>query len=233
MNSPKTTKIKSGVYQIRNRENGRCYYGSTNSFTRRYGNHASKLRNGIHENGNLQQAYDEYGNDAFAFEILFHVADEAVMHRIEDSYLDESVNSDLYNVSKSFRGGSFTLDQHPNGEAIRRKLSVARTGRKLSAATRDKLGHQKRGEKNKLFTGYYVTPLGKFASSYAAGAAFAGLMVGRTLQVVCKKPDTIIGKRSYDHNGYLKSIGPSVIGKRWSDLGFSFEPASAPSEIAA
>lgn len=63
-------QIPGGVYLITNTRDDRRYAGSTANLTRRIRDHKSDLRNGRHKNKRLQQAWDEYGEDAFNFSIM-------------------------------------------------------------------------------------------------------------------------------------------------------------------
>ena len=68
----KNTDIKKcGVYTITSIVNGKLYVGSTTrSFTKRWNDHKSLLRNNKHHNIHLQRAWNKYGEENFKFEIL-------------------------------------------------------------------------------------------------------------------------------------------------------------------
>ena len=62
---------KCGVYVITNTVNEKLYVGSTTrSFTKRWNDHKSLLRNNKHHNTHLQRAWNKYGEENFKFEIL-------------------------------------------------------------------------------------------------------------------------------------------------------------------
>lgn len=63
--------MKTGVYAITHIETGRCYIGSTRrSFSSRWCSHKALLRAGKHHSRHLQNAWNKYGEGAFAFSIL-------------------------------------------------------------------------------------------------------------------------------------------------------------------
>lgn len=61
---------KSGIYQIRNTQNGKVYIGQTRDLKFRIYEHIRVLRRGEHHNRYLQRAFDKYGESAFEFSIL-------------------------------------------------------------------------------------------------------------------------------------------------------------------
>ena len=62
--------LKSGVYLIKNTQNGRVYIGSAKRFKERFSDHESGLRRGVHRNRFLQADFDKCGTDAFVFIVL-------------------------------------------------------------------------------------------------------------------------------------------------------------------
>ncbi len=66
-----TTKKVSGIYTIINRVNGRIYIGESLDIYRRWHKeHMPQLRKNIHNNKELQNDFNEYGEENFSFEIL-------------------------------------------------------------------------------------------------------------------------------------------------------------------
>jgi group I intron endonuclease len=75
---------KSGIYAIRNKQNGKLYIGSTGrTFRIRWKEHRSKLRAGTHWNTPLQAAWNKYGEDGFAFEVLEIITERSAERIIE------------------------------------------------------------------------------------------------------------------------------------------------------
>lgn len=88
------------IYAIINKENGKQYIGSTNSFKTRKNCHLYLLRNGHHHNFYLQNAWNKYGKECFNFIVLEeHVTiPRKELYDIEQQYLDKY--SPEYNTAK-------------------------------------------------------------------------------------------------------------------------------------
>ena len=61
---------KSGIYQIKNTQNGKIYIGQTRDLKLRIYEHLRVLRRGEHHNHYLQRAFNKYGESAFKFSVL-------------------------------------------------------------------------------------------------------------------------------------------------------------------
>lgn len=153
-----------GTYMIINRKTGKYYYGSSNDIERRFMQHKSELKRGIHHCIYLQRAYNKYGHDSFIFkkDIVCETLDKARF--VEQLILDCSKN--LYNTSKYASGGD-TLSNHPNRSGIvakmkqasqkryanmttedRKKMSDIQKGKKRSEALKKKLSDIHKGKKH-------------------------------------------------------------------------------------
>ena len=66
-------KLKSGIYSITNIANGKIYVGSSLFLSKRIMQHKSDLKQKRHKNSRLQNAWNKYGADAFAFNVIEHV----------------------------------------------------------------------------------------------------------------------------------------------------------------
>jgi group I intron endonuclease len=88
--------LKTGIYKIENKVNGKIYIGSTSHcFATRFRRHKSDLNANKHHSGILQRAWNKYGEDNFTFEIIAHChPDECI--RFEQLYIDSY--SPEYNV---------------------------------------------------------------------------------------------------------------------------------------
>lgn len=60
----------SGIYQILNTVNGKCYVGSAISVRKRMRHHMSELGLRRHHSSKLQRAWDKYGKEAFEIRVL-------------------------------------------------------------------------------------------------------------------------------------------------------------------
>jgi predicted GIY-YIG superfamily endonuclease len=58
------------VYELRNCKNNKAYIGETTRGKIRWKEHIKKLRGGYHENYQLQQDFDEHGEEAFEWSII-------------------------------------------------------------------------------------------------------------------------------------------------------------------
>ena len=72
----------------------------------------------------------------------------------------------------------------------------------------------KTGIKSHKFSGYYITPWGKFESSRIAETE---IVTNVSISTWCKNPNKIISKSSISHSKYLK---PEHLGKTFKELGF-------------
>lgn len=62
--------MNTGIYQITNLQNGKCYVGSAVSFRKRWKEHLRQLSNGDHHSTVMQRAWNKYGETAFEFKKL-------------------------------------------------------------------------------------------------------------------------------------------------------------------
>lgn len=117
--------LKSGIYKITNKLNGRIYVGSAKEFKRRWKQHTSSLRNQRHQNKFLQADFNKCGEEAFVFEVLEITEGKTKEERllIEENYLKEyyDFGEKCYNLrvnATSSEGHEFK-----NPEETRRRMS--------------------------------------------------------------------------------------------------------------
>lgn len=115
--------IKSGIYQILNKINGKKYIGSTSNVRHRKNDHFNKLRKNKHHSPKLQAAWNKYGEDNFEFKVLARCPKE-YLPKLEQWFIDECKPE--YNCAL-FVGGLFMLGRKLSVETIQK-----RHGRKLS-----------------------------------------------------------------------------------------------------
>ena len=65
-----------GIYKITNLKNNKAYIGQSTDIKSRWINHKRELRNNIHRNSHLQNAFNKYGEEAFEFRILEETFEE-------------------------------------------------------------------------------------------------------------------------------------------------------------
>lgn len=66
----KNIKFRAGVFQIRNRVNGKVYVEGSVNLDKIWNRHRTELAIGGHRNTELQQDWNRYGEEQFAFEII-------------------------------------------------------------------------------------------------------------------------------------------------------------------
>jgi len=149
----------SGVYQILNIKTNTRYIGSAADFNKRWSVHKSHLKRNKHHSPKLQNAWNKYGEESFAFQPLFNCA-TSVMINMEQLYIDLfDFEKELYNISKYTTSG-FLGRKHTNEAKIKianksrqqkhtpetiEKIRSILTGQKRTEEQRKRLvdGHKK------------------------------------------------------------------------------------------
>ena len=131
--------MNTGVYEIVNTTNGKCYIGSAVNFTKRWREHKRSLSSGKHHSRHLQHAWTKYGENAFDFRKLLVCSKEHLI-MYEQRAIDAIASE--YNIARI--DGS-TLGVIPTSEKLA-KMSAAKkgkpsggNGRKHSAETKAKM----------------------------------------------------------------------------------------------
>jgi len=165
----------------------------------------------------------KYGKDAIVTEWVSdwyydeaEIREVALAFSIENDIIDSPKWANL-KLENGMDGGPF-----PHTIESKRKISQSGLGQTRSALTRQRIAASKFGKNHPLFAGYYVTPWGKFESSFEALRAIPASgefnLVQSTIHKYCKtKCDVILTK-----NGMIPS---ERWGKTPRELGFWFEPA--------
>lgn len=119
--------LKSGIYKITNKLNGRIYIGSAKRFKERWQSHAYSLRNQKHNNRFLQADFNKCGEEAFVFEVLEVTDGKTKEERlfIEEGYIGQYYDkgNDCYNLCN--RAISRENAKSKNPEETKRKISAA------------------------------------------------------------------------------------------------------------
>jgi len=150
------------VYQIRNTVNDDKYIGSAVNFEHRKRCHLSALRRCKHHSRKLQKAWDEYGELAFAFEVIEECLREERLDR-EQFHLTQlgTAVARGYNVSPSAH--SPMLGRKHSPETLQRmsksrmnhkqwtpearaKMSAKRMGHEVSEESRKKISISHKGK---------------------------------------------------------------------------------------
>lgn len=124
--------IKSGIYKIINKLNGKYYVGSSNDIDGTYGRwyeHINNLNSNRHENQHLQRAWNKYGQHSFEFVVVKRLPIQNLLDE-EQSYLDiaKGEKDKTYNMAfLSSGGGGFTGHKHT--EKSKQQTSLKMKGR--------------------------------------------------------------------------------------------------------
>lgn len=124
--------VKSGIYKITNKINGKFYIGSAVDLARRFNEHRSRLNKAVHGNPILQRAWNKHGANNFTFEILEeHPNNQRLLLEREQYYLDllKPYLEIGYNIVRQAAGGD-VFTNNPNKEAIREKIRILNLGDK-------------------------------------------------------------------------------------------------------
>jgi hypothetical protein len=80
--------MKTGIYKITNKINGKFYIGSSKDLTRRRKDHFRLLKKGVNHSTLLQRAVNKYGLNNFVFEIIVECS-EHLLFIVEQKLVNE------------------------------------------------------------------------------------------------------------------------------------------------
>ena len=123
----------TGIYRIRNKINGKCYYGSSINIKKRRLKHINGLSKNKHENIHLQNAWNKYGSNCFEFEIV-EECNKDMLRDVEQTYID--LNPE-YNIGKQSTGGD-NLSNNPNKVEIIERIKKTNKKRLDNMTTEEK-----------------------------------------------------------------------------------------------
>jgi group I intron endonuclease len=117
-----------GIYKIQNTVNGKCYIGSAKSFKNRFRKHKNVLAKNSHHSIKLQRSWNKYGEDAFIFQPI-------ILCEPKNLLLYEQQAIDFYD--SYHKGYNATIKANSklgmkSSDETRKKISISRTGMKLS-----------------------------------------------------------------------------------------------------
>ena len=118
--------VESGIYMIKNEENGKCYIGSSVNIRKRIETHRQYLVSGRHPNKHLQDAWSKYGKMVFSFAVLERCEWTMLMQREQAwiDYYDASNRNKGYNMcphAYSVLGRKYTPEQLDDHRKRQRK----------------------------------------------------------------------------------------------------------------
>ena len=124
-------EIKSGIYAIVNKINGKMYIGSAINIEKRWKLHKYLFK--LNKNSKyLQREVNKYGEDNFIFKVIEYVEKEKLIER-EQYWIDR------YNSSESKNGYNLC------------KIAGSSLGFKFSKESRKKLSDSRKGDKHPFF----------------------------------------------------------------------------------
>ena len=151
--------MKSGVYQILNTANNKCYVGSAVYIIERWRVHRCKIQDSSHSK-KLQNAINKYGADKFVFKVLEYCSPEDLTRR--EQYWIDTLDSfkNGYNTRR-YAENNLGSKRGPPSEETRKKLSIASTGKVCSEETKKKISAARKGgvvskEQRKKLRGYGI-----------------------------------------------------------------------------
>ena len=93
------------VYKITNKITGKIYVGETTWKHRRWTQHKSQLKRGMHQSRSLQKEYDKYGIDSFEFSVVKIIeSKDKDQLRIEEERVIKKLLTEgqsLYNIANT------------------------------------------------------------------------------------------------------------------------------------
>ena len=102
----------SGIYKIINKVNGKYYVGmSSNIVKSRWKKHKRFLKDNIHWNKKLQNAWNKYGEENFEWKII-EIIEKEKLNVIEQKYLDVAKNEQHTCYNLSFHSKEVFLDKN-------------------------------------------------------------------------------------------------------------------------
>lgn len=94
-----------GIYEIKNRINGKVYVGQSIHIEERIKRHQRELKAGIHHNHHLQRSYNKYGKENFEYIILYQAQQDEDLDELEKQYIEkENAFTNGYNATKGGAG---------------------------------------------------------------------------------------------------------------------------------
>jgi group I intron endonuclease len=128
--------MKSYVYVIENKINGKLYVGKANNVERRWSKHRAAARDGA--DGLLYRAIRKHGVENFQIRIVDESEDEKLtLNVLEPKWIQQLKDDghELYNLTEGGDGIPGLI----HSDETRRKMSESQRGKKLTECTKQKL----------------------------------------------------------------------------------------------
>jgi group I intron endonuclease len=130
--------MRTGIYQIRNKLNGKVYVGRSVNVEKRLSDHRSALRTGSHYSEHMQSAWIKYGEESFEFNVI-EECDEKLLPARESHWIRElhAVDPDRgYNLKDEDGTGSWRLSEEALRN-LRETMSKPEVREKIGARQRE------------------------------------------------------------------------------------------------
>lgn len=140
-----------GIYIINCKANNKVYIGQSIDIKNRLRGHKYALRKGIHQNAHLQNAFNQYGESEFLFEVLCEMPKEE--YTKERLNVLEILYISFYQSNDREKGFNIESGGNGNGRAseeTRKKLRIAHTGKRFSEETKKLFSMQRKGKPSHL-----------------------------------------------------------------------------------
>ena len=110
--------MNCGVYQIKNKNSGKIYVGSSVNIKRRWKAHRFHLNRGTHDSKWLQNSWDKNGQDAFEFSVLVVCSSDMVL------FYEQSLINGLNPAYNTLKTAGSTLG-HRLSDETKASMSLA------------------------------------------------------------------------------------------------------------
>ena len=143
----------SGIYKITNTRNGKIYVGSSKNLKERIWGHKCMLRKNNHHSKYLQNSYNLYGEEMFLFEIIEKCTKDNLL--IREQYWMDFYNS--YNRENGYNSRPKAQNNLglKHSEETKKKISLSKTGTKLSKKHKEKISKKLRGKNKGSMNGMF------------------------------------------------------------------------------
>ena len=197
---------KGCIYAITNIINNKIYVGQTRDIERRFRHHKLYLKNGKHPNEQLQEDYNEYGEDCFEYTILCE-CDLKLLDEMEEYYIRKLMSHDKntgYNKTYGGKGSCKTSE-------VKEKISNSHKGKRLSEDTKRKVRENHAdfsGEKHPKFKGFVcVFPNGDVSSVMTQKEMKSYLGISQPLvEKLSKTKEPYIPSKHHPNKKHLEGI---------------------------
>jgi len=159
--------MKSGIYKITNKMNGKFYIGSSKDIDNRWNDHKKHLNGDYHCNPKLQHSWNFHGKDNFDFSVIEEVVDSNKLYDREQFYLDtfRPYMRDIgYNICPNATGGD-NITHSPNRDEFIQKMSTISSGENNpmfgKKHSEDTINKQKEKAKGRFSLEWFINKYGE------------------------------------------------------------------------